>query len=196
MFSLKAKIELMFTCIIVLLIYLSDYVFFWGKYLGLLLILGVSAACVMLSIVEPTKLIINQKKERSTLLIKTWITLRDEKKREKKIILITCIISFGIFAFGIWLGNNIYKDIRIMNKDIHFVLNKNYAKVEGIIESSEFSRQRGSQHIQYITVLNKLDNKYIYINFEHKYEKIYEHSKYEIGYLPNTKLGVYAKKII
>lgn len=181
---------------IVLYALLSNLIFFWSKYIESLLVLGISAAGAIVLIIGAIVHTINlTKNENDNGLLNNWVYLQEERKRQKKLLPISYIIMLLGVAFFIWLGKYTLDTAILMSKDLPYVLSKNYSKVECHIESNGFSYQRGTRHMQYITATNTMDNKYIFINFEHDYKKIKEFSNYIIWYLPNTKLGVRAEEL-
>ena len=191
-------------CLLVLIlldIFLSDYIFFWGKYINYLLVLlylVVGVIRIITSIIGGIIHKIKLKKNNNIELMNNWLYLREERERQKKLkkfLPIVYLLVIPTIVFGIWIVSSTFNEVMLMTKDLPYVLNKNYTKVECFIMSNDFTYQRGCRHIQYITAFNNADNKKIYINFEHEYEKIYEYSNYIIWYLPNTKLGVKAEEM-
>jgi len=196
-------------CLLVLIlldIFLSNYIFFWGKYINyslILLYLVVAGIRIIASIIGDIIHKIKLKKNNNIELMNNWLYSPEKHERQKKrerqkkfspiAYLLLYLLVIPTIAFGIWIVSSTFNEVMLMTKDLPYVLNKNYTKVECFIMSNDFTYQRGSRHIQYITAFNNADNKKIYINFEHEYEKIYEYSNYIIWYLPNTKLGAKAE---
>lgn len=182
--------------IILLFLYpsLSRLIFFWGKYIEHLFFLLASVVGIIIPIVRTIMYTIKLKKDNKTVFMNNWLYLQNERKKQKKNLLVLYLLFIPNIAFWIWVGSFTFNDVMLMTKDLPYVLSRNYPKVECFVKSNEFTHQSGYQHIQYITAINKKDKEYMFINFEHVYKKIDESSNYTIWYLPNTKLGVYAEK--
>lgn len=102
------------------------------------------------------------------------------------------ILGVGFF---IWFGKYTLETAILMSRDLPYVLNNNYPNTQCYVRSNKSSYQRGMHHVQYITAIDKVNNEYISINFEHQYKDIKEFSSYTIWYLPNTKLGVRVEEL-
>lgn len=195
-------------CLVVLIlldIFLSNFIFFWGKYINYLLVLlymVVTSIRTLTSVVGTIIHKIKLKKNNNIELTNNWLYSPERWERQKKagntkkikkILPIVYLLTIPAIALWIWMVSLFFNEVMIMTKDLPYVLNENYTKVECFIMANDFTYQRGGRHIQYITAFNNADNKKIYINFEHEYEKIYKYSNYIIWYLPNTKLGAKAE---
>jgi hypothetical protein len=198
----KKRVLICLLVLILLDIFLSDLIFFWGKYINyslILLYMVVAGIRIIASVIGTIIHKIKLKKNNNIELMNDWLYLPKKRERQKKFLpivyLLVCLLVIPTIAFGIWIVSSTFNEVMLMTKDLPYVLNKNYTKVECFIKSNDFTYQRGGRHIQYITAVNKANNEYIYINFEHEYKKIYEYSNYIIWYLPNTKLGVEAEKM-
>lgn len=196
MFPLWKKIATI--CLLVLsLLYISfrKNIFFWGNYMEhiiVLIIIVISIISLIASIIIHTTQL---KRSRSGELMNNWLYLQEEQKKKKKLLPVIYLLVIIIIVFFLWIGRFIFNEFLLMTKDLSYVLNRDYPKVECFIKSNDFTYQKGYRHVQYITAINKANKEYMYINFEHDYEKIYEYSNYIIWYLPNTKLGVKAEKL-
>lgn len=170
---------------------LSNLIFFWPKYLESLLFSGFSAGAIIVIIIGTIQYTIGLKQDNSDNgLLNNWVYLQEERKRQRKltpILYLFVVLGVGIF---IWFGKYALETAILMSRDLPYVLNKNYPKIQGYVKSNEFTYQRGMRHVQYIKAIDTINNEYISINFEHQYKNIKEFSNYIIWYLPNTKLGV------
>ncbi|WP_186430408.1 hypothetical protein [Clostridium sp. BSD9I1] len=196
MLSLWKKIALI--CLFLFLLsyaFLSKRIFFWGKYLNTLLVLIVSIVGIIVSILGTIIYVKKIKRDTNSTLMNNLLYLRQEGERQNKFLSVVYLLVIPTIAFWIWIGSFTFNEAILMTKDLPYVLSRNYSKVECFVESNDFTYQSGLRHVQYIAAINKLDNKYIFINFEHEYKKIDESSEYIIWYLPNTNLGLKAQKI-
>lgn len=201
MIELKDKIvsvglPILIFLLVLVLLFLQNTIFFWGKYIENLLFLIIVAVVMIRFIVAPIKLIIKLKKDKNTGFgyLNTWVYLQDERKRQKKEIFITCVSSIPIIAFGVWFGSSNLKEVALMTKDIPYVLGGSYSEVYCFVKYNEIYRPKGGPDMQYIEAINMADAREIYISFEHEHKKINELSYYTIWYLPNTKLGARAEE--
>lgn len=194
MLSLWKKVALI--CLFLILVsyaFLSNLIFFWGKYLNSLLVLIISIVGIIILIIEAIRYTKKVKRNTDDTLMNNW--LYSMQKRENKSLYIFYLFLIPAIAFWIWVGSFTFNETILMTKDLPYVLRRNYSKIGCFVESNDFTYQSGLRHVQYITAISKLDNKYIFINFEHEYKKIDESCNYVIWYLPNTNLGLKAEKI-
>lgn len=196
MLTLWKKVALIFILLIIILFgFLSNLIFFWGKYIEYVFVLAISAVGIIVIIVGTITYTINLKKNSNSGFMNNWLYLQEERKRQKRFLPLLYLLMLFNIAFLLWLGRYAFDTTTLMSKDLPYVISRNYTKIECYVKSNGHSYQRGMGHIQYITAINKKDNTYVFINFEHDYKKIDEYSNYIIWYLPNTKLGVRAEKI-
>jgi len=172
---------------------LPNLVFFWGYYIERVILLIISIAFIVVSYFGVIKFLLSIKEDRNDKHFLRY-SKKDRKERKVFIIIATFLFLLSNLFFG-FLISVTYKDVISLTKDIPYVLNKNYSKVEGFVKSAKYSSIRGETFTQDIKIYCKEDRNINKITFRHKYSKIESSTEYTIWYLPNSRLGVSAEKV-
>jgi hypothetical protein len=163
----------------------SGFIFFWGWYLFcLLMIMVLSLPIIGVCIIKIKAYMHNSSKNTD---IKSRKKINTQKKLSIKIkdlllVMVVSAVVLMIYAYTI-------KEAVLMTLDLPNVINEEYTTSRCIIES--VSREsRGSRHAQYITIRDINTNQVMKIEFQHRYRQLYAHFRYEVMYLPHSKIGV------
>lgn len=163
----------------------SGFIFFWGWYLFCLLMLMIIFLPIIGFCIIKIKAYMHKSSKNTD--IKSRKKNNTQKKQSIKIkdLLLVIVISALVLMLYVYT----IKEVVLMTLDLPNVINEEYTTSRCIIERvSRESKRHG--HAQYITIRDINTNQLIKIEFQHRYRQLYAHFKYEVRYLPHSKIGV------